>query len=153
MTDLSMLRNHLIHGEGYSELLLAQIKLAIDEISTAREKLLELGGYSPAETAHLLTGCGQSNQHIMKFEQLPGSAALIDLRVTHQDQHSLLAQPISLVCNHGKWIPQITLEDFPELGSPAAVMCVLSDYLIRLGLATRLGSDLRGRLEALWTES
>ena len=66
MTNLGLLKDHLALGEDYSEQLLQVLQSALDEITASRARLLELGGYSPAVTADLLTGCGKTTQYTTK---------------------------------------------------------------------------------------
>ncbi|EQB2066947.1 TPA: hypothetical protein PXJ50_001658 [Yersinia enterocolitica] len=157
MTDLGVLKNHLALGEDYSEELLQVLQSALDEITDSRAKLLELDGYSPADTADLLSGCGKLTQYITKFERSEacsvGSTALIGVLVAHQNQRTVLDQQVTLTCKGGVWTAQIALDEFPGHNSPAAAMDELSDWLIRLGLATKVSDTLRTQLEALWTEN
>ncbi|HFX6571828.1 TPA: hypothetical protein ACIFE8_003599 [Yersinia enterocolitica] len=157
MTDLDVLKDHLALGEGYSDGLLQVLQSALDEITTSRSRLLELGGYSPAETADLLTGCGKSSQYISKFEcnnsYSVSSSALINLHVVHQNQCTVINQLLALTYLKNKWTAQVVLDDFPLYSSPTETLDALSDRLIRLGLATRVSDSLRARLEALWTKS
>lgn len=157
MTNLEVLKNHLALGEDYSDELLQVLQSALDEITIARAKLLELGGYSPTDTADLLSGCGKLIQYITKFERSEaysvGSTALIGVLVAHQNQQTVLDQLVTLTCQSGVWTAQIALDEFPGHNSPAAAMDELSDWLIRLGLATRVSNTLRSQLEALWTEN
>ncbi|MFW5398400.1 hypothetical protein V2A85_01695 [Yersinia sp. 1252 StPb PI] len=158
MTNLGLLKSHLALGEDYSEELLQVLQSAFDEITALRAKLLELGGYSPADTADLLTGCGKLTQYITKFEcrdlrRTLASTALIGVQVTHQNQRAVLEQLVTLTCQGGVWTAQIALDEFPGRNSPAAAMGKLSEWLIRLGLATNVSNTLRTQLEALWTEN
>ncbi|WP_186379153.1 hypothetical protein [Yersinia intermedia] len=157
MTNLGLLKSHLALGEDYSEELLQVLQSAFDEITVSREKLLELGGYSPVETADLLTGCGKSSQYISKFEYNSSysvsSSALINLQVAHQNQDTVINQLLALTYLNKKWSAQVVFDDFPLYSSPAEMLDALSDRLIRLGLATRVSDSLRARLEALWTKN
>ncbi|CNI33826.1 Uncharacterised protein [Yersinia frederiksenii] len=157
MTNLEVLKNHLALGEDYSDELLQVLQSALDEITTSRVKLLELGGYSPAGTANLLTGCGKSSQYISKFEYNSSysvsSSALINLQVAHENQYTVISQLLALTYLNNKWSAQVVFDDFPRYSSPAETLDALSDRLIRLGLATRVSDSLRARLEALWTEN
>lgn len=157
MTNLGVLKNHLALGEDYSEELLQVLQSALDEITSSRAKLLELGGYSPADTADLLTDCGKSSQYISKFEcNNPGSkfsTALIGVLVAHQNQQTVIDQQVTLTYCNAEWTAQIAFDEFPGLNSPVEVMNTLSDWLIRLGLAARVSDGLRTQLEALWTKN
>lgn len=157
MTNLGLLKSHLALGEDYSEELLQVLQSAFDEITVSRAKLLELGGYSPVETADLLTDCGKSSQYISKFEYNSSysvsSSALINLQVAHQNQDTVINQLLALTYLNNKWSAQVVFDDFPLYSSPAETLDALSDRLIRLGLATRVSDSLRARLEALWTKN
>ncbi|AJJ58453.1 Uncharacterised protein [Yersinia pseudotuberculosis] len=157
MTNLGLLKDHLALGEDYSEQLLQVLQSALDEITASRARLLELGGYSPAVTADLLTGCGKTTQYTTKFERSDlhsaGSSALICVLVAHENQRTVLDQLVTLTCQDGVWTAQIALDEFPGHNSPAAAMDKLSDWLIRRGLATRVSDSLRTQLEALWTKN
>ncbi|EKN3723889.1 TPA: hypothetical protein PXJ53_003326 [Yersinia enterocolitica] len=157
MTNLGLLKSHLALAEDYSEELLQVLQSAFDEITASRANLLELGGYSPAETADLLTGCGKLTQYITKFDRSDlhsvVSTALIGVLVAHQNQRTVLDQIVTLTCQGGEWTAQIALDEFPGHNSPVAAMDELSDWLIRLGLATKVSDSLRTQLEALWTEN
>ncbi|HDL8284760.1 TPA: hypothetical protein PXQ99_001532 [Yersinia enterocolitica] len=157
MTNLGVLKNHLALGEDYSEELLQVLQSALDEITSSRAKLLELGGYSPADTANLLTGCGKLTQYITKFEHNSphsiGSSVLINVLVAHQNQQTVLDQLLTLTYLNNEWSAQVAFDDFPGHNSPVKAMDTLSDWLIRLGLATRVSDSLRTQLEALWTKS
>ncbi|UIM99504.1 hypothetical protein [Yersinia ruckeri] len=157
MTNLGVLKNHLVQGEGYSEELLQVIQSAFDEITASRGKLLELGGYSPADTADLVTGCGKSTHYISRFEHNDPcsrfSTALVNVCVTHQNEYGLIKQLVTLVFRDGVWSAQVIFDDSPAHSSPIKTMDTLSDRLIRLGLATRASDSLRTQLEALWTKN
>ncbi|CNH28678.1 hypothetical protein [Yersinia pekkanenii] len=157
MTNLGLLKSHLALGEDYSEELLQVLQSAFDEITFSRAKLLELGCYSPADTADLLSGCGKLTQYITKFEHSEaysvGSTALIGVLVAHQNQRTVLDQLVTLTCQGGVWTAQIAFDEFPVHNSPAAAMDELSDWLIRLGLATRVSDSLRTQLGVLWTKN
>ncbi|CNJ92512.1 Uncharacterised protein [Yersinia mollaretii] len=157
MTNLGMLKDHLALGEGYSDGLLQVLQSALNEITAARVRLLELGGYSPAATANLVTGCGKVTQCITHFRHnnpySTESTALIDLLVTHQNQHSIISQQITITYGNSEWTAQVDLNNFPGHNSPAGAMTTLSDWLIRLGLAARGSEGLNAQLGALWTEN
>ena len=157
MTNLGVLKNHLALAEDYSEELLQVLQSAFDEITASRAKLLELGGYSPADTANLVTGCGKSTHYISKFERenpcSVGSTALINVQVSHQNKLTVIRQLVTLTCRNNEWSSQVVFDNPPAHSSPTQVMDTLSDWLIRLGLATRVSDNLRTQLEALWTEN
>ncbi len=157
MTNLGLLKSHLALGEDYSEELLQVLQSAFDEITISRAKLLELGGYSPVDTADLLTGCGKLTQHITKFEHSSpysvGSSALINLLVTHQNQYTVIEQSLTLTSLNNEWFALVGFDSFPWHASPAEAMDTLSDWLIRLGLATKVSDRLRTQLGALWTKN
>ncbi|CNL28854.1 Uncharacterised protein [Yersinia frederiksenii] len=157
MTNLGLLKNHLALGEDYSEELLQVLQSALDEITASRAKLLELGGYSPADTADLLTGCGKSTHYISRFERddlhSKHSTALINIRVAHRNNHEVIKQLVTLSCRNNEWSAQVVFDNPPAHSSPVQVMDTLSDWLIRLGLATRVSDSLRTQLEVLWTKN
>lgn len=157
MTDLGVLKNHLALGEDYSDELLQVLQSALDEITASRAKLLELGGYSPTDTADLLSGCGKLTQYITKFEHNSphsvGSSALINLLVTHQNQYTVIEQSLTLTSRNNEWFALVGFDNFPWHTSPVEAMDTLSDWLIRLGLATRVSDSLRTQLGALWTKN
>lgn len=157
MTDLDVLKDHLALGEDYSDGLLQVLQSALDEITTSRSRLLELGGFSPADTADLLTGCGKSSQYISRFERddlhSKYSTALIDIRVAHRNNREVIKQLVTLSCRNNEWSAQVVFDNPPAHSSPVQVMDTLSDWLIRLGLATRVSDSLRAQLEALWAKN
>lgn len=154
MTNLNLLRDMLTYGEDYSDEMMELFKSALEEITDLRERVLALSGFSPADTANLLTGCGKSSQQIVHFES-SGNARILptaSMRITlcHQSGESTLEQAILLHLQNGHWTAQAVIEEFPEFSNPVQAMDKLSNWLMRLGLACQVGDELRGKLGALW---
>lgn len=154
MTDLNLLRNMLTYGEGYSDEQMALFESVLNEITELRAKVLAFGGFSPADTAHLMTECGKSSQQLVHFERsssyTPETVASMRIVLRHSKPRTTLEQEVMLTYQRGAWFAQVTISDFPECDSPAAALGKLSDWLMRLGLASQVGTELRETMEALW---
>lgn len=154
MTDLNLFRNMLTYGEGYTTEQMALFESALNEITELRAKVLAFGGFSPADTANLITECGKASQQLVHFERSPNytSETVASMRVVlrHSKSRSMLEQEVMLTYQHGSWFAQVTVSDFPECDSPEAALGKLSDWLMRLGLASQVGSELRETMGALW---
>lgn len=154
MTDLNLLRNMLTYGEGFSAEQMALFESALNEITELRAKVLEFGGFSAADTVNLVTECGKTSQQLVHFERSPNSTsettASMRIVLRHHKPITTLEQEVMLTYHRGAWFAQVTVSDFPECDSPAAALGKLSDWLMRLGLASQVGTELRETMEALW---
>ena len=154
MTDLNLLRNILIYGEGYSAEQVALFESALNEITELRSKVLALGGFSPADTANLITECGKASQQLVHFERSPNysSEIVASMRVIlrHSSPRTTLEQEVLLTYQRGIWNAQTVISDFPDCDSPETAMNKLADWLMRLGLASQVRPELRETLGALW---
>lgn len=154
MTDLNLLRNMLTYGEGYSAEQLALFESALNEITELRAKILAFGGFSPADTANLVTECGKATQQLVHFERSPkySSEAVASMRIAlrHSKLNTVLEQELILTHQRGIWNAQAVITDFPDCDSPEMAMNKLADWLMRLGLASQVRPELRDTLEALW---
>lgn len=86
---------------------------------------------------------------LTRFESF-GNTAGIGLTLRHNNGSTTLEQRITLSnVGDGRWQPTIVLEDFPGAETPAGALFQLSDWLLRLGLASQITLDVESRLEAL----
>ncbi|MCI4187166.1 hypothetical protein MRO89_14525 [Dickeya dianthicola] len=77
-------------------------------------------------------------------------AAVICLTLRHNNGSTMLEQHVTLSkASDGCWQPTIVLENFPGAETPAGALFQLSDWLLRLGLASQITLDVESRLEAL----
>lgn len=154
MTDLNLFRNMLTYGEGYTTEQMALFESALNEITELRAKVLAFGGFSPADTAHLITECGKTSQQLVHFERSPNytSETVASMRIVlrHSRPRTTLEQEVMLTYQNGYWAAQAVITDFPECDSPEAAQAKLSDWLLRLGLACQVGTELRETMGALW---
>ena len=154
MTDLNLLRNILIYGEGYSAEQMTLFESALNEITELRAKVLAFGGFSPADTANLITECGKASQQLVHFERSPNysSEIVASMRVIlrHSSPRTTLEQEVLLTCQRGFWTAQAVITDFPECDSPEIALDKLADWLMRLGLSSQVTPELRETMGALW---
>lgn len=154
MTDLNLLRNMLTYGEGYSAEQMMLFESALNEITELRAKVLTFGGFSPADTAHLMTDCGKSTQQLVHFERStnhsPETVASMRIALRHSNRFTTLEQEVMMTYQRGAWFAQVTLCDFPECDSPEVALGKLSDWLMRLGLASQVAPELQETMGALW---
>lgn len=154
MTNLNLLRDILAYGEGYSDEMMELFKSALEEITDLRERVLAQGGFSPTDTANLITGCGKSVQNLVHFES-SGNTALhptASMRITlgHTVKGMLLEQDVLLSLQNGQWAAQLVIVDFPTFNTPLLAMNKLAEWLMRLGLACQAGNKLSATMGALW---
>lgn len=154
MTDLNLLRNILTYGEGYSAEQMTLFESALNEITELRAKVLAFGGFSPADTANLITECGNASQQLVHFERSPNcsSETVASMRVIlrHSKPRTTLEQEVLLTYQRGYWTAQAVITDFPECDSPETAMDKLADWLMRLGLSSQVTPELRETMGALW---
>ncbi|WP_038914139.1 hypothetical protein [Dickeya zeae] len=87
--------------------------------------------------------------HLTRFES-SGNTAVISLTLRHNNGSTVLEQRITLSkASDGCWQPTIVLENFPGAETPAGALFQLSDWLLRLGLASQIDPKTESRLEAL----
>ncbi|WOA52522.1 hypothetical protein [Dickeya solani] len=87
--------------------------------------------------------------HLTRFES-SGDTAVICLTLRHNNGSTVLEQDVMLSkTSDGCWQPAIVLENFPNVETPAGALYQLSDWLLRLGLASQITLDVESRLEAL----
>ncbi|WP_350312384.1 hypothetical protein OHJ28_13600 [Dickeya fangzhongdai] len=78
------------------------------------------------------------------------NAAVICLTVQHDNGNTVLEQDVMLSkASDGSWYATIVLESFPNTETPAGALFQLSDWLLRLGLASQIDPKTESRLEAL----
>lgn len=154
MTDLKLIRNILTYGEGYSDEQMALFESVLNEITELRAKVLAFGGFSPADTAHLITECGKSSQQLVHFEcngnDYEEKTASMCIQLRHATRNSVLEHEVKLVYKNGGWCPQTFLETLPDCDTPSQSLDKFADWLMRIGLACKVNSGLRTQMEALW---
>lgn len=154
MTDLNLLRNILSYSEGYSDEMMELFKSALEEITNLRERVQLFGGFSPADTANLITACGKSSQSLVHFERsgttTPFRTASMRITLGHEVNGMQLEQDVLLSLQNEKWTAQIVIVEFPEFDTPVLAMNKLADWLMRLGLACQVDNNLNTTMGALW---
>ncbi len=154
MTDLNLLRNMLIYGEGYSAEQMALFESVLNEITELRAKVLAFGGFSPTDAADVLTKNGKYSQQLVHFEcsgnDYEEKVASMRIHLRHATRNTVLEHEVKLVYKNGGWCPQTFLETLPDCDTPAQSLDKFADWLMRIGLACKVNPGLRTQMEALW---
>lgn len=120
-------------------------------LADCRDEITVLRAQSDAvdQRARCVVDTHSTSCHLVRFES-PGDTAVICLTLRHNNGSTVLEQHITLSnVGDGRWQPTIVLEDFSGAETPAGALYQLSDWLLRLGLASQIDLVVESRLEAL----